>query len=640
MIVPLHNHSDYSNLDGNALPVEIAARAKELGCPACAITDHGVVTGHLDFVKEMKAVDLKPILGIEAYHGLKWSGFKGQERDQAHLILLAQNDRGLRNLWRLVDGAADPARYRYVPRMGWDGLDRHNEGLICTSACALGLVVQQTVILGNYQPLNQYLDTFGDRFYIELHTYDHTSMFEDAGMTQADINIALVQIAQERGIPVVYANDAHYAFPGQYPYHDAYLAAATGKQKKGEPDQNVYTPVDQRKMWHPQCLYIMSEEEVRERLNYLPDNVVDEAIDNSVAIAESCNADLPEVKRHLPTFIPKDCPWVEDKYETAADLFVALVEKGIYDRFGEEPAPEIWDRAVREMEIFLDAGLEHYFLWGWDVCMFCDSEELPNEVQKWFEDPWEGPILRGPGRGSSAGCLVAYALKITDVDPLYYGLIFERFWNAGRAEGFPDIDSDFARRRRPEIVRYLKKRLGEKRVRPIGTTTRLKPKACIDRFYKACDILYDDKEELKKIVDQTPDIDILGPDSIAWSRESDPDLLHKGKARTIYIMDHVEKDVTEWVGKDKKRQFFVDVVGHVTNRVENYGIHPSGILLSDVDLDDEAPCDLRGPKEDRRPVTQFNMEEVDKRGFIKLDILGLKTLDTLDYWAKQIEAKL
>jgi DNA polymerase-3 subunit alpha len=638
MIVPLHNHSDYSNLDGNSLPVEIAARTEQIGAPACAITDHGVITGHLDFAKAMEKRKLKPIYGLEGYHGDKWAGWKGNERDQPHSILLAQTDTGLQNLYRIVHNAANPDRFRFVPRFSWDDLEKYNEGIIATSACALGKVTQE-MLNDDYTSLNRYLDIFGDRFYIELHTYECTKMFEDAGMTQADINRGLAAIGQERGVPFVYANDAHYAFPEQYEFHDAYVVAATGKTKKSEANQSIYTPVEERKMWHPQCLYIMDEEDVRERLNYLPDSIVDEAIDNSVAIADSIDAKHPEVKRHLPVFIPEDCPFPEaEGFDDAGELFAHLVLEGIKERYGEDAPQEVWDRALRETEVFLKDGLHHYFLMAWDLNLFCDAEELPTTVKRWVPERTE-PILRGPGRGSSAGCIVAYALRITDVDPLRYGLIFERFWNDGRAKGFPDIDSDFARKWRAAIVKYLKKRHGEDRVFAIGTTARMKPKAAIDRLRGAYDMTYDEADELKKIVDTVPNINILGPDSIAWSRESDPDYVHDGKERTIYVVDYVDEEIQKWVGKDEKRAKYARGCAHLVNRVENYGIHPSGILICDESLFGLVPTDARGTKEERKQVTQFTMDQVDSLLMIKLDILGLKTLDTLDAWQKFIAKK-
>lgn len=635
MIVPLHLHSDRSSLDGCATPVEIAARAEQIGAPAISITDHGVCTAHVDFGKAVKARGIKPIYGLEAYHGTKWTGWQGNERDAPHLILLAINDVGLRNLWTIQYKSAQPERFRFVPRISWDDLEKHNEGIVATSACALGKVTQE-MIQDDFSSLNRYLDIFGDRFYLALSTYDHTQHFEDAGGTQADINQGLVYVGQERGIPFVYEDDAHYAFPEQYEFHDAYVVGSTGKTKKNEPDQSIYTPIEERKMWHPQCLYIKDEADVRERLNYLSGVVVDEAIANSVAIGEAADADFPEVKRHLPVFVPADCPFPEaEGFDDAAELFVHLVVEGVNRRY-PAASQEIWDRALRETEVFLDAGLHHYFLMDWDLNLFCDAEELPELVQRWVPER-EGPILRGPGRGSAAGCLVAYALGITDVDPLHYGLIFERFWNAGRAKGFPDIDSDFATLSRSLIVqKYLPKRWGEDRVFPIGTTMRMKPKATADRLRGAYDMGYDDAAELKAILDNVENIDILGSDSIAWSRESDPDYVHTGKERTIYVEDHVGEDIQKWVGKDEKRAKYVRGCAYLTNRVSGYGIHPSGVLMLDESAIGLVPMGLRGPKDDRRVVTEFTMDDVDALMMIKLDVLGLKTLDTLAAWEKLV----
>jgi DNA polymerase-3 subunit alpha len=635
MICPIHLHSDRSSLDGCATPVEIAARFEQIGAPAGALTDHGVCTGHIDFGKALKAKGIKPIYGLEAYHGTKWSGWKGNERDNPHLILLAITDQGLKNLWTIQHNSAQPERFRFFPRLSWDDLEKYNEGIIATSACALGKVTQE-MIQGEYESLNRYLDIFRDRFYIALSTYDHTKHFEDAGLTQEDINHGLVNVGQERGIPFVYEDDAHYAFPEQYEFHDAYVVGSTGKTKKGEPDQTIYTPVEERKMWHPQCLYIKDEEDVRERLNYLPDDVVDEAIANSAHIGEIADADFPEVKRHLPVFVPKDCPFPEaEGFDDAADLFAHLVVEGIKKRY-PAASQEVWDRALRETEVFLDAGLHHYFLMAWDLNLFCDAEELPEAVKRAIPDRDE-PILRGPGRGSAAGCIVAYALGLTDVDPLLYGLIFERFWNAGRAKGFPDIDSDFATLSRSLIVqKYLPWRWGKDRVFPIGTTMRMKPLAAIQRLRGAYDMSYSDEAELKAIVNNVPNIKILGSDSIAWSKESDPDYVHTGRARTIYVEDHVGEDIKKWVGKDEKRAKYVRGCAYLTNRVAGYGIHPSGVLMLDESAIGLIPMNLRGPKDDRRVVTEFTMDEIDSLMMIKLDVLGLKTLDTLAAWEKLV----
>jgi DNA polymerase III subunit alpha len=272
---PLHNHTEYSALDGLSSPKEIAERCQCIGCTAVGITDHGVVSGHLEFGKVMAEYGIKPIYGCELYHGTKTS-FGKNERDQNHLVVGALTDEGLRNVWRMADAAGD--NFRYVARVNWDILDKYKEGVFCTSSCIAGLVAQGVLKTDPYEPLNRYLEIFKDNFFIEIHTYP--------GEEHEELNKALVQIATERGVPLVYATDAHFASPDQYEMHDIYVAKSTG--------DSIYTPVEERKMWHPKALYIMGEDEIREALSYLPERAVDEALANTGMIAEKVNAELPE----------------------------------------------------------------------------------------------------------------------------------------------------------------------------------------------------------------------------------------------------------------------------------------------------------------------------------------------------------
>lgn len=611
----LHTHSQYSQIDGVATAKELAQRAVDLGMPAMGLTDHGVVAGHLDFAKELTKVGVKPVFGCELYHGLEF-GDKKPKRDQAHLIAMAMTDEGLKNLWRLVDYSAQEPRFHHVGRVDWDGIEKFKDGLVLTSACVAGLV-PQGLMKGNYDPLNRYLDIMGDDFYIEISTYPGDAMMMDkdldAPILMSDVNKLLVQAAQERGIPIVYGDDGHYAFPDQYKYHDAYIAKNTG--------QDIYTPIEDRKMWHPEgAVMVKDEQTIREALSYLPDSVVQEALDNSALLGERANASLPEVRRHLPVFIPDESPWIDrGRFSDASEAFIGLVEEGIYAHYGEDPDQEVWDRVFKEMEVFLESGLEHYFLLDWDKVQFVKSED----------------IEMGPGRGSAAGCLVAYALGITDVDPLPYDLVFERFWNAGRADGFPDIDSDISKSRRGEVKEYLTKRWGHNRVRSIGTVSRMKPKAVVDLFYKALDLTFREKEDIKKIINGVTDLEILGVDQIGWDREIDP-----GKVN--YVLEDVGEELSEFVKNspgDRRKiiETALDYFRVLCSRVSNYGVHASGIVISDVDLDAELPCRFAGSKDQRIPVTQFPMDVVDKRQFIKLDVLGLRTLDVLEDWRKQMK---
>ncbi len=615
MPVPSHVHSEYSALDGLSTVTEIAERCVEIGCPCCGLTDHGTVAGHLAFDKAMRKVGIKPLFAAELYHGVK-TEFGKNERDASHLIVGAITSPGLLNLWSMVDESA--SNFRYVSRVNWEMLEKYHEGLYATSACALGLVSKQ-ILDGEYEALNRYLEIFRDDFYIELHTYPGDKIFRDGAdgpiVTQKLINLALVEVAQERGIPVIYADDAHFASPDQYELHDAYMAMKMG--------QTIYTPIDERKMWHPKTLYIKDEAQIREDLSYLPESIVDEAIRNSEELGERVSAELPTVTRHLPQFIAKESEWVAPALQdmTAAELLIQEVEKGIAYRYGNDPSEGVWDRASRELAVFIDAGLEHYFLLAWDLVQYCKANDI--EI--------------GPGRGSAAGCIVAYCLGITDVCPLHYELIFERFWNAGRADGFPDIDMDFPRAKRREILHYLERRWGYDHVRTIGTITRMKPKSVVDKTYKACGVTGGEASELKRILDEIPDLEIHGHNQIGWNPDLEP-------GKTIYVQKHVGEKIEEWVkGKPVDRHEILNnwllFCEYLCSRISSYGMHPSGIAITDAasPIATEAPS--RWNKDEQLRITMFPMDEVDGRGIIKMDVLGLRTLDTLTDWKSQMRAK-
>ncbi len=621
MPVPTHVHSEYSALDGVATLEEIAKRCVDIGCPCCGLSDHHTVAGHLQQARVFAKYDIKPIFACEIYHGVKpvgYSQWKGRERDQHHLIVGALDNRGLANLWSLMDESA--SNFRNVSRATTDMLRKYSEGTYATSACALGLVAKG-LVNGDYTWANTYLDIWGDNFYIALSTYPGNKAFNDDGeepLNQQIINEAAWQFAQERGVRVIYEDDAHFANPEQYELHDAYLAMSFG--------DTIYHEIENRKMWHPKALFIHDEDQIREALDYLPDEAVDQAIAESEALGERVTAELPEVRAHLPVFIPKECPWVTDKQRelSAAELFVELVEEGVYHRYGDDPSDDVWDRVERECKVYLDPNspvrLFDYMLMGWDlVSGFCKNNDIET----------------GPGRGSSAGSIVAYCLGITDVDPLHYDLIFERFWNAGRAEGFPDIDMDFPRARRRDILHYLEERWGSNRVRPIGTITRMKPKAVCDKTWKACGVRGNELNELKAILDDVPDIEIHGVNQIGWAKETEP-------GKNIYVMDHVGDQIVDWIesAPAERQEILANWVWfcqQLCSRVSNYGIHPSGIIVADCDLPSEMPC--RWNKDEELRITMFPMDEVDARLFVKLDVLGLRTLDTLTEWKRIMKEK-
>lgn len=586
MAIPIHNHSEFSALDGFSTVNEIADRIESIGAPGAFITDHGVVAGWRPFQTAMRSRGLQPGFGIEAYqaavHRSARPESKKKSRDQHHLVLLAKNREGIANLMRINDEANRTGFY-FVPRLDWELLEKYREGVVATSACLAGLVAKG---VGNddRSDLYRYLDIFGDNFFIELHTYDDPY--------QREVNKALVSLAREHGVGMVYANDAHYSCASDYKHHELMLCMQTGSKI-----------TDENRMSHPPCLYIMEEKDVISSLDYLDSSAVEEAIKNSELVLDMCKeASLPEPRMHLPVYVPREAT----KDRSNNHLIVRLVEEGLRNRFGEI-TPEVEERAAYELETIIDAGLADYFLITADFCKWADSEG----------------IERGPGRGSVGGSLVAYALDITDVDPLKYNLFFERFYNAGRDEGLPDIDIDFEPERRTEVDEYLKSRYGSHQVIPIGNHIRMKPKMTIDRVSKALGIPFGDAEAIKKIIDTIPDINIISADQIAW--EAAP-----GIKVAVLENDEARQRLEPYM--EKYPELF-DHVKAIGGRLVTYGVHASAIIISDVDIRGVLPTMLRtsddGTKGKRVLATQVEMREVEESGFPKFDRLGLRNLSTL-----------
>lgn len=586
MAVPIHNHSEFSALDGFSTVQEIARRITAIDAPGAFITDHGVIAGWRPFAKAMKSRGLIPGFGIEAYqastHRDSRPDSKKKSRDQHHLVLLAKNNTGVANLMRLNDEANRTGFY-FVPRVDWELLEKYHEGVIATSACLAGMVAKG-INNDDKSDLYRYLDIFGDDFLIELHTYDDPY--------QKEINKELVSLATEHGIRMVHANDAHYSCASDYEHHQVMLCMQTGAKI-----------TDKERMSHPPCLHIMDEKEVVDRLSYLGATVVESALKNSEDVLELCrDASLPEPKMHLPVYVPREA--TKDKSNN--HLIIRLVEEGLVERFSEI-THEVEERAGYELETIIDAGLADYFLITADFCKWADNNG----------------IERGPGRGSVGGSLVAYALGITDVNPLKYNLYFERFYNAGRDEGLPDIDIDFEPERRSEIDDYLRSRYGANHVIPIGNHIRMKPKMTVDRVGKALGIPYGDLEAIKKIIDTIPDINIISADQIGW--EPSPEVkiaVLEDKDAALKLEPYIEK--------------YPELFEHakaIGGRLVTYGVHASAIIISDVDIRGVLPTMLRasddGSKGKKVLATQVEMREVEACGFPKFDRLGLRNLSTL-----------
>ena len=619
-MLPIHNHSEYSALDGYAHPKEIADRIEKLGLPGAFLTDHGTVAGLTAFrdnmlfrnpKKKEGPRDLFIGYGMEAYQAktsrleTKWrdgdmfldkggpkripgTGFKKGD-DAFHLILLAGSPEGYRNLLRISD-EANRTGFHYSARVDWELLKKYREGLICTSACMGSLACQEILEYGTTSTLTALYDIFRENFYVEVSTYDTDD--------QRALNDFLVSFAKERGYKLVYANDAHYAEPDQYDTHEALLCAQYQDYLLA-PKKYSNVPEDPA-FYHPQCLYIMGEQEVADRLSHLPEWAVDQAIDNSDAIMEQCRFELEKPGLYLPKFkVPAD-------YDDSAHMLEALVIDGLEERYGLDDEEAI-ERAQFELESIVESGLQDYFLIVWDYINYALNHG----------------ILVGPGRGSVGGSILAYCLGITSIDPLQYNLQFERFWNPGRAEGLPDIDVDFERSSRQFMIEYAKKKYGPDRVLPISNHIFMRPKSAIDKagmvLYEKGKSPYGALENIKKIIETTTDAGQPKP----WDEMMElvgPDL--RG-----------EEDIT---GLNKKGTNYVAVFPGVfelasllAGRLATYGVHASAVVIANVDLPDKLPSRLVSDDDGRKVLTtQAEMHEVEKAGFPKFDFLGLRNLDT------------
>lgn len=584
-------------MDGYGTVQEIAQRIEDLGLEGCFLTDHGTTAGFAPFAKAMADKGLFAGFGMEAYQAktsrkerpesftFVENGKKKKKnpRDASHLILLAKNQTGYHNLLKLSD-EANRSGFFYHPRLDWELLEKHHEGIIATSACMAGLV-SKGIQNNDLSDLDRYLNIFKDDFYIELHTYQTEK--------QKELNEALVSIAKERGIPLVYANDAHYPCEDDYALHETLLCMQYNTSLEDSKGDRSNT--EDGFCYHPQCLYIMGEQEVRDSLSYLSDSAIEEALSNSVDIAKQCEAAIPAKKMHLPQYSSKETV----DYTNNKMMLIDLVEQGIEEKYGADAPDEVWQRAEYELNEICKAGLADYFLITWDFINWATHKG----------------ILIGPGRGSAGGSIISYAIGITAIDPIKYNLSFERFWNPGRTDGLPDIDVDIEQSRRGEVKEYLATKYGQDRVVSIGNHIRMRPKSALDKVGKALygdQCPYKDLVAIKKIIDTTTD----AGQQAGWP------------------------EIWELVGEElepyrKKYPDLFEVAETMTGRISTYGVHASAVVISDVDLPEELPVRLATDNDDSSKakkkilVTQLEMHGVEDAGFPKFDLLGLRNLDTL-----------
>lgn len=558
----LHVHTQYSLLDGAARIEELVVCAKKYGMGALSITDHGVMYGVVDFYKACKREGVKPIIGMEAYVAPRsMEDREGpKDREYAHLILLCKNHTGYKNLMRLSSEAFLRGFY-YKPRIDYDLLGRHCEGLICMSACLAGDIPQR-LLQNRYdeaKALAQRLQgMFGDDFYIEI---------QDHGIpAQKQVLPGLAQIAREIGAKLVATNDVHYVNKEDAQVQDVLLCVQT----------NTFVDEPNRMRMEAEEFYLKSEAEMRAAMPQYP-----EAFDNTQEIADKCDLELSFGEKHLPGFT------APDKMENAAYLRKLCVE-GLNKKMPNADTAAR-ERLQYELSVIERMGFVDYFLIVWDFIHFAK----------------QNGIVVGPGRGSGAGSIAAYCLSITDVDPLKYGLLFERFLNPERIS-MPDFDVDFCYERRQEVIDYVVRKYGADHVAQIITFGTMAARAAVRDVGRALHMPYGDVDKIAKMVPYELNMTLERALSLS------PEL------RAAYDSDPNVKTL-------------IDFSRRLEGQPRHASTHAAGVVISRHPVMEVVPLQ----KNDESITTQFPMGTLEELGLLKMDFLGLRTLtvirDTLDF---------
>ena len=456
--VHLHVHSEYSLLDGMCRIKDLPKRAKELGMNAIALTDHGVMYGAVNFYKECKKEGIKPIIGCEVYVAprSRFNKEAGIDDDISHLILLVKNKTGYQNLIKLVSLSFTEGYY-YKPRIDREILEKYSEGLVCLSACLAG-EVNKAILKGDIEKAKEiaswYKNVFGEDYYIEIQ---NNGVYE-----QIMANQQLIGIARSLDIPLVGTNDAHYLKKEDSFNHEILLCIQTAKKITDE----------DRMRFGSNEFYIKSPEEMADFFSEVP-----EAIQNTVKIAEKCNFDFEFGVTKLPNY---DVP---EEFKTHEEYFRFLTWNGIEKRYGKNYSDDVKSRTEYELGIISKMGYVDYYLIVWDYINYAKSVGIPV----------------GPGRGSGAGSIVAFAIGITDIDPLKYNLLFERFLNPERIS-MPDFDVDFSDERRGEVIEYVAKKYGRDHVSQIITFGTMSAKSVIRDVGRVLDVPYSEVDKLAKMI--------------------------------------------------------------------------------------------------------------------------------------------
>ena len=565
--VHLHVHSEFSLLDGACRIGRLAARAKELGQTALAITDHGVMYGVIDFYRAAKAVGIKPIIGCEVYVAPRTMADRvhGVDNDARHLVLLCENETGYRNLSYLVSMGFLQGFYG-KPRVDLALLRQHSEGLIALSACLAGEIPRR-LRAGDYDGAKTYAlelsGIFGpEHFYLEL---------QDHGIPeQREVNRGLLRIAQETGLPLVATNDAHYLTREDSELQDVLLCIQTGKTLD---DPN-------RMRFETQEFYLKSEDEMRALFPALP-----EALENTQRIADRCKVEFEFNHYHLPAFTPPDG-------SDSLTYFRRMCDEGFRERYPDAPAG-YRERLEYEMSVVEKMGYVDYYLIVADFIRWAKEQGIPV----------------GPGRGSGAGSIAAYCMHITEMDPMQYHLIFERFLNPERVS-MPDFDTDFCQLRRGEVIDYVMGKYGKDHVAQIVTFGTMAARAAIRDVGRVMNLTYAETDAVAKQIPATPHMTL------------DEALRISPQLRTM-------------VESDERIKKLVDTARGLEGMPRNTSTHAAGVVITANPVSDYVPL----ARNDETIVTQFTMTTIEELGLLKMDFLGLRNLTILDDAARAIRRR-
>jgi len=590
--VGLHVHSSYSLLDGASQLPDLVKQAEKLGMPAIALTDHGVMYGAVELLKVCKNNgNVKPIIGNEMYL-INGDITKQERRPRYHQVVLAKNTQGYKNLVKLttishlqgVQGKGIFSR----PCISKDLLEQYKEGLIVTSAC-LGGEIPQAIMQGRPEIARKvarwYQEQFGDDYYLELQ--DHGSP-EDRM-----VNVEIVRIAEELGIQYICTNDSHYISCYDVEAHDALLCIQTGK-----------LITEDKRLRYSGTEYLKSVDEMRRLFrDHLTDDVIERAIAMTLEVADKIEGYDILGSPRLPNYpIPEG--------HTSESYVTAIARQGLVDRLElnslEEASQEYRDRLDFELEVIHQMGFSTYFLVVWDYIKFARDKGIPV----------------GPGRGSAAGSLVAYCMRITNIDPVHHGLLFERFLNPAR-KSMPDIDTDFCIDRRDEVIHYVTEKYGKDHVAQIITFNRMTSKAVLKDVARVLNIPYGESDRMAKMIP-----------------------VMRGKPAKLNKMISDETPAPEFKEKYESDQpipttdppvtyrRWIDMAIRIEGTNKTYGVHAAGVVISDAPLDEIVPLQYN---DKGSVITQYYMEDIEAMGLLKMDFLGLKNLTMIQKTVDLVE---